>query len=40
MDKLRMQKKAPASKKNGERRLFSSVNLRMEHIAVYEEGEA
>lgn len=39
MDKLRMQKKEPAGRKNGERRLFSSVNLRMEHIALYEEGE-
>ena len=28
MDKLRMQKKEPSSKKNGERRLFTSVNLR------------
>ena len=37
MDKLRMQKKEPAGRKNGERRLFSSVNLRMEHIALVEE---
>lgn len=37
MDKLRMQKKEPAGRKNGGRRLFSSVNLRMEHIALVEE---
>ena len=37
MDKLRMQKKEPAGRKNGERRLFSSVNLRMEHIALVED---
>ena len=29
--------KEPAGRKNGERRLFSSVNLRMEHIALVEE---
>lgn len=37
MDKLRMQKKEPSSKKNGERRLFTSVNLRLEHAALVEE---
>ena len=36
-EELRMQKKEPAGRKNGERRLFSSVNLRMEHIALVEE---
>ena len=34
MDKLRMQKKEPAGRKNGERRLFTSVNLRLEHAAL------
>lgn len=37
MDKLRMQKKEPSSKKNDERRLFTSVNLRLEHAALVEE---
>ena len=37
MDKLRMQKKEPAGRKNGERRLFTSVNLRLEHAALVEE---
>lgn len=37
MDKLRMQKKATSNKKNGDRRLFTSVNLRLEHAALVEE---
>lgn len=37
MDKLRMQKKEPSCKKNSERRLFTSVNLRLEHAALVEE---
>ena len=37
MDKLRMQKKEPAGRKNGERRLFTVGNLRLEHAALVEE---
>ena len=37
MDKLRMQKKEPAGRKNGERRLFTNVNLRLEHAVLVEE---
>ena len=37
MDKLRMQKRTASDKKNGERKLFTSVNLRLEHEALVEE---
>ena len=37
MDKLRMQKKEPAGRKNGERRLVSSVKLRVGDSALGEE---
>lgn len=37
MDKLRMQKRTASDKKNSERKLFTSVNLRLEHAALVEE---
>lgn len=37
MDKLRMIKKASNYQKGNERKLFTSINLRLEHAALVEE---
>lgn len=37
MDKLRMIKKAASHQKGNERKLFTSINLRLEHAALVEE---
>lgn len=37
MDKLRMQKKTISNRANSGKKLFTSVNLRLEHAALVEE---
>lgn len=37
MDRLRMQKKETIHKKSGQKRLFTSMNLRLEDAALVEE---